>query len=68
MGQSVALKQQSLLDVLYLEHILDAFGHFIGIINKNQCAQTIKADQARRQTQITFCLLQNIRHIQHIHT
>ena len=32
MGQSVALKLQSLLDVLYLEHILDTSGHFIGII------------------------------------
>ena len=29
MGQSVALKLQS---VLYLEHILNTFGHFIGII------------------------------------
>ena len=32
MGQSVALKLQSLLDVLYLEHILDTFGHFTDII------------------------------------
>ena len=32
MGQSVALKLQSLMDVLYLEHILDTFGHFIGVI------------------------------------
>ena len=31
MGQSVALKLQSLLGVFYLEHILDTFGHFIGI-------------------------------------
>ena len=32
MGQSVARQLQSLLDGLYLEHILNAFGHFIGKI------------------------------------
>ena len=32
MGQSVALKLQSLLDVLYLQHILDIIGNFIGIM------------------------------------
>ena len=31
MGQSVALKLQSLLDVLYLKHILITSGQFIGI-------------------------------------
>ena len=32
MGQSVAQKLQSLLDVLYLKDILNIFGHFICII------------------------------------
>ena len=37
MGQSVALKLQSLLDVLHLEHILNTFGYFIGIIRICAC-------------------------------
>ena len=32
MGQSVTIKPQNLLDVLYLGHIEDTIGHFIGII------------------------------------
>ena len=34
MGQSVTptCKSQSLLHILYLGHILDALGHFIGIV------------------------------------
>ena len=37
MGQSLALKLQSLLDVLYLEHILDTVCHFIGVIRTGTC-------------------------------
>ena len=50
MGQSVALKLQSLLDLLYLEHILDTFGHFIDEsphdkTNKIACAPSEDSDQ-----------------------
>ena len=63
MGQSVALKLQSLLDVLYLEHILDTFGHFICIIRM----QNLKADQARKRKTMIFYLLQSTRNLQHIY-
>ena len=34
---SATVKLQSLLDVLYLGHILDTFVHFIGIIKGSTC-------------------------------
>ena len=57
MGQYVALKLQSLLDVLHLEHILS---------NKNMYMQKIKVDQAQKWNNMTFYLLQNTRNLQHI--
>ena len=62
MGQSVALKLQSLLDVLYLEHILDTFGHFIGVIRIGAC----KKIKASKRKNMTFCLLQNTQNLQHM--
>ena len=47
MGQSVALKLQSLLYVLYLEHIINTFGHFIGI--RIGTCKKVKEDQARKR-------------------
>ena len=64
-GQYVILKLQSLLNVLYLEHILDTFGHCISIIRIGT-SKKVKADQARKRKNMTFCLLQNTRNLQHI--
>ena len=52
MGQSVALKLQSLLDVLCLEHIVDAFGHFIGIIRISTWKMVME-DQGSETEQVT---------------
>ena len=42
MGQSIALKEQRLVDVLYLENILDTFHRF------NQCRQTKKPTETEK--------------------
>ena len=68
MGQSVALKLQSLLDGLQLEHILNTFGHFIGIIRMCACMHKIKADEATKRKNSDILFLQNTRNLQHICT
>ena len=52
----MALKLQSLLDLLYLDHILDTFGHFIDEsphdkTNKIACAPSEDSDQPEHPPQ-----------------
>ena len=54
MGQYVALKLQSLLDVLYLELILDTFGLFIGLIRIGACKNKRGADTEMEKYDILF--------------
>ena len=63
----MALKLQSLLDVSYLKQILDTFGHFISIMRIGTLKK-VKADQAWKRKNMTFCLLQNTPNLPHICT
>ena len=58
LGQSVTIKPQSLLVVLYLRDILDYIWSFYRHI-KRQCMQKIKADEAQERENMAFCSLQN---------